>query len=62
MRNRLIGLASVFVTLCPYAYAQWRDMSVTDITTDGHGIASGVYIYRLAAGQFTAVRTMALVK
>ncbi|HTY38596.1 MAG TPA: hypothetical protein VMH23_15865 [Bacteroidota bacterium] len=62
MRTRFIGLAFVFVTLCPFALAQLRDMSITDITTDGHGIASGVYIYRLAAGQFAAVRTMALVK
>ena len=62
MRTRLNGLAFVFVTLCPFALAQLRDMSITDITTDGHGIASGVYVYRLTTGQFTAVRTMALEK
>jgi len=32
------------------------------VTFDGSRLASGVYIYRLAAGNFWQARTMALVK
>lgn len=40
----------------------WRDSGVHEVTFDGSGLASGVYLYRIEAGEFTAVRKMVLVK
>ncbi len=33
-----------------------------DVTFDGSGLASGVYIYRLTAGSFVESRRMVLIK
>jgi len=33
-----------------------------EVTFDAEGLASGVYIYRLTAGEFTASRRMMLVR
>lgn len=40
----------------------WRDAGVHEVAFDGSGLASGVYIYRLRAGDFEATQKMALIK
>ncbi|TKJ41005.1 hypothetical protein CEE37_04900 [candidate division LCP-89 bacterium B3_LCP] len=40
----------------------WRDAGVHEVTFDGSDIASGIYIYRLTAGEFTASGKMVLMK
>ncbi|TKJ40133.1 hypothetical protein CEE37_10380 [candidate division LCP-89 bacterium B3_LCP] len=40
----------------------WRDAGVHEVTFDGSDIASGIYIYRLTAGEFTASSKMVLLK
>lgn len=40
----------------------WRDAGVHEVTFDGSSLASGIYVYRLEAGQFSAVGKMMLVK
>jgi len=40
----------------------WQDAGYHEVTFDGSGLATGIYIYRLTAGDFTAVRKMVLMK
>ncbi|TKJ40833.1 hypothetical protein CEE37_07680 [candidate division LCP-89 bacterium B3_LCP] len=40
----------------------WRDAGMHEVTFDGSGLASGMYIYRLKAGEFTASGKMMLLK
>lgn len=40
----------------------WRDAGIHEVTFDGSGLASGIYVYRLQAGQFTAGGKMVLMK
>ncbi|TKJ40817.1 hypothetical protein CEE37_07585 [candidate division LCP-89 bacterium B3_LCP] len=40
----------------------WRDAGVHEVTFDGSGLASGLYIYRLTTGDHTASGKMILVK
>lgn len=40
----------------------WRDAGQHEVTFDGSGLASGVYVYRLQAGEFTASGKMVLMK
>jgi hypothetical protein len=40
----------------------WREVGVHEVTFDGSGFASGIYIYRLEADQFSAHGKMVLLK
>ena len=40
----------------------WRDAGLHEVTFDGSGLASGMYLYRLSAGEFTANGKMVLLK
>ncbi|HDH58030.1 MAG TPA: T9SS type A sorting domain-containing protein, partial [Bacteroidetes bacterium] len=40
----------------------WRDAGVHKVTFDSSGLASGVYIYRIHAGDFSATGKMVLMK
>jgi hypothetical protein len=40
----------------------WRDSGVHEVMFDGSGLVSGIYVYRLDAGEFSAVRKMVLIK
>ena len=40
----------------------WREAGVQEVTLDASNLASGVYVYRLTAGDFTASGKMALIK
>jgi len=40
----------------------WRDAGMHQVTFDGSGLPSGVYIYRLTAGEYTASGKMVLLK
>jgi hypothetical protein len=40
----------------------WRDAGSHAVTFDGSGLASGVYLYRIEAGEFSAVSKMVLMK
>ncbi|TKJ41017.1 hypothetical protein CEE37_04960 [candidate division LCP-89 bacterium B3_LCP] len=40
----------------------WRDAGIHDVTFDGSELASGMYIYRLKAGEYTACGKMMLMK
>jgi cyclomaltodextrinase / maltogenic alpha-amylase / neopullulanase len=40
----------------------WKEAGSYQIRFDGSRLASGMYVYRLTAGQYTAARTMMLVK
>ena len=40
----------------------WRDAGVHEVTFDGSDLTSGVYIYRLIAGKFTASGKIVLMK
>jgi outer membrane protein assembly factor BamB len=40
----------------------WRDAGVHEVTFDGSNLASGIYFYRIEAGDYNAVRKMILVK
>ncbi|RJP76392.1 MAG: T9SS C-terminal target domain-containing protein [Candidatus Zixiibacteriota bacterium] len=40
----------------------WRDAGVHQVTFDGAGLASGVYLVRMQAGSFTLVQKMVLLK
>ena len=40
----------------------WREAGSHEVTFDGSGLPSGVYIYRLRAGQYTASGKMVLMK
>ncbi len=40
----------------------WRDAGYHEVTFDGMGLASGMYFYRIEAGEFNAVRKMILIK
>ncbi len=40
----------------------WRDAGVHEVTFDGSGLVSGVYIYRLIAGQYEANGKMVVMK
>ncbi len=40
----------------------WREAGNHQVTFDGRGLASGVYIYRLTAGAFSATQKMILMK
>lgn len=40
----------------------WREAGVHEVTFDGSGLVSGVYVYKLKAGDFTASGKMVLVK
>lgn len=40
----------------------WREAGVHEVTFDGSGLPSGIYIYRLTAGGFTASGKMILMK
>jgi len=40
----------------------WRDAGAHEVTFDGSGLASGIYVYRLEAGQYTASGKMVLMK
>jgi hypothetical protein len=40
----------------------WRDAGHHGVAFDGAGLASGVYVYRLSAGEFNATGKMILLK
>ncbi len=40
----------------------WRDAGVHEVTFDGTGLASGIYVYQLQVGDFTASGKMVLMK
>jgi hypothetical protein len=40
----------------------WRAAGVHEVTLDASGLASGVYVYRLNAGEFNAIGKMVLMK
>ncbi|TKJ41086.1 hypothetical protein CEE37_05310 [candidate division LCP-89 bacterium B3_LCP] len=40
----------------------WRDAGVHEVTFDASGLSSGVYLYRLTAGEFTDTGKMVLMK
>ena len=40
----------------------WRDAGVHEVTFNGSGLASGVYIYRMETGEYTAAGKMVLMK
>ncbi len=40
----------------------WRDAGAQEVIFDGSNLASGIYVYRLQAGQFTASGKMVLMK
>jgi hypothetical protein len=40
----------------------WREAGVHEVTFDGSGLVSGVYLYQLEAGDFTAGGKMVLIK
>jgi len=40
----------------------WRDAGVHNITFDASTLASGMYFYRIEAGEFSDVKKMVLVK
>ncbi|HEX7342985.1 MAG TPA: kelch repeat-containing protein [bacterium] len=40
----------------------WRDAGAHEVTFDGSGLASGIYVYRLEAGQYAASGKMVLMK
>ncbi len=40
----------------------WRDAGVHEVTLDGSGLSSGIYIFRVTAGNFTASGKMVLIK
>jgi hypothetical protein len=40
----------------------WRDAGVHEVTFDGSDLATGIYLYRLKAGEFVAQGKMVLVK
>ncbi|RJP82422.1 MAG: T9SS C-terminal target domain-containing protein [Candidatus Zixiibacteriota bacterium] len=40
----------------------WRDAGVHEVTFDGAGLASGVYLVRMEAGEFTATQKLVLLK
>ncbi|MCX6639619.1 MAG: T9SS type A sorting domain-containing protein [bacterium] len=39
-----------------------REAGRHEVTFDGSGLASGVYLYKLEAGDFTAIQKMVLMK
>jgi len=39
-----------------------RDAGVHEVTFDASNLASGIYLYRIEAGDFSAVRKMVLMK
>jgi hypothetical protein len=41
---------------------EWREPGKYRFVFDAKGLASGMYIYRMTAGEFTAVKKMVLVK
>jgi len=40
----------------------WRNAGTHEVTFDGSGFASGVYIYRLQASEFTETKKMVLIR
>lgn len=40
----------------------WRNAGLHEVTFDGSGLASGIYVYRLTAGQYEAAKKMVLMK
>ncbi|HEX7344300.1 MAG TPA: T9SS type A sorting domain-containing protein, partial [bacterium] len=40
----------------------WREAGVQEVTFDGSKLASGIYVYRIAAGDFSASGKMMLMK
>ncbi|MCX6640317.1 MAG: C25 family cysteine peptidase, partial [bacterium] len=40
----------------------WRGVGAHEVTFDGSKLPSGIYLYRLQAGDFTAIRKMVMVK
>jgi len=40
----------------------WRDAGSHEVTFDASGLSSGMYFYKIEAGEFTSVRKMVLVK
>jgi len=40
----------------------WREAGVHEVTFDGSGLPSGIYLYRLSAGEFTSGGKMVLMK
>ena len=40
----------------------WRDAGIHEVTFDGSELASGIYLYHIKAGEFTATGKMVLVK
>jgi hypothetical protein len=40
----------------------WRDMGVHEVTFDGSGLVSGVYLFRMTAGEFSEIGKMLLIK
>ncbi|MCX6641254.1 MAG: T9SS type A sorting domain-containing protein [bacterium] len=40
----------------------WREAGNHEVTFDGSGLAAGVYVYRLQAGEYTGVQKMVLLK
>ena len=55
--GRIVGARS------PRPYMEgWRHRGTHEVTFDGTGLPSGIYIYRLSAGEFTASGKMLLLK
>jgi hypothetical protein len=40
----------------------WREVGRHEVTFDGSNLASGVYLYRIAVGEFNAMGKMVLMK
>ncbi len=40
----------------------WRDAGYHEVTFDASDLASGIYLYRIEAGEFTVARKMVLMK
>ena len=40
----------------------WRDAGMHEVTFNARGLASGIYLYRLQAGEFEASGKMVLMK
>jgi len=60
--GRTVGMSGSGTTPTTALVDGWREAGVHEVTFDGSKLASGVYIYWLQAGDFTASGKMVLVK